>query len=432
MNFLKTRIFGKSSLDALVENLPGWYTYEEFAAQLKKEQNRSDRTGLPFSYIQLDISRHNLSGEVVSEAVFADFLLRLTGIISDNTRNFDVKFITKSMVIGVLLIDTSLEGAKTFIEKTSYTLYKYFQAMNKQEYINILQSITISSYPANKLHEADDPGAVPILLKNLRFSQNGDSPPEKGGNTFREKTAFSLYWESLPLSGDVLSMDLSYLWNNIFEDRATLSYRFWKRIIDVIGALIGITLFFPLILAIAIAIKLTSKGPVIFTQQRIGQLRKPFTFYKFRTMKIDADDAVHRQYVQKLIEGRAENHGTDDDPLFKIKRDPRVIRIGHLLRKTSLDEIPQLFNVLKGDMSLVGPRPPMDYEVEKYQSWHLRRIFEARPGVTGVWQVYGRSKTTFDEMVRLDLKYVENRSLFLDIKVILLTFRTIFKINEAS
>ncbi len=431
MNFLKTRIFGKSSFDALIENLSGWYTYEEFAAQLKKEQNRSDRTGLPFSYIQLDISRHSLSDDV-SEATFAEFLLRLTGIISENTRNFDVKFITKSLVIGVLLIDTSLEGAKTFIEKISYTLYKHFQSMNKQEYINILQSITISSYPANKLHETDNPDAVPILLKNLRFSQNGNTSEETDGKMLREKTPFNLHWEPLPLTGDVLAMDLSYLWNNICEDRATLSYRIWKRIIDFIGALIGIVIFFPLILIIALAIKLTSKGPVIFTQQRIGHLRKPFTFYKFRTMKIDADDAIHRQYVQKLIEGRGENHGTDDDPMFKIKRDPRVIRIGHLLRKTSLDEIPQLFNVLKGDMSLVGPRPPMDYEVEKYQSWHLRRIFEARPGVTGVWQVYGRNKTTFDEMVRLDLNYVENRSLFLDIKVILLTLRAIFKTSEAS
>ena len=143
----------------------------------------------------------------------------------------------------------------------------------------------------------------------------------------------------------------------------------------------------------------------------------------------NTDDQIHRKYVSELIEGNLEeiNQGEKDRPLYKIKSDPRVTTVGKFIRKMSIDELPQLYNVLKGEMSLVGPRPPLPYEVEKYKPWHLRRILEVKPGITGLWQVEGRSKTSFDEMVRLDLRYALNWSLWLDVKILIRTVRAVLK-----
>jgi lipopolysaccharide/colanic/teichoic acid biosynthesis glycosyltransferase len=180
-------------------------------------------------------------------------------------------------------------------------------------------------------------------------------------------------------------------------------------------------------LATAIAIKMTSSGPVIFKQTRFGQKGTRFQFYKFRSMYWDIDDQIHREYVTNLIKGHLEkiNQGDKEAPLFKMVSDPRISRVGKIIRKTSIDELPQFFNVLKGEMSLVGPRPPLPYEVQKYEPWHLRRILEVKPGVTGLWQVSGRSRTSFDQMVRLDLRYAQNWSLWLDLKILLKTVRAL-------
>ena len=188
-----------------------------------------------------------------------------------------------------------------------------------------------------------------------------------------------------------------------------------------------------MMLIVAILIQSTSRGPVIFKQKRVGYLGKPFTFLKFRTMRIDSDDHIHQEYVKKLIEGRNDeiNRGTEDKPLYKIANDPRITGLGRILRKTSIDELPQLFNVLTGSMSIVGPRPPLPYETDKYQNWHWRRIMGTKPGITGLWQVYGRSKTTHAEAVRLDLNYIRNQSIFLDLKIILKTFPAILNTKGA-
>lgn len=196
-----------------------------------------------------------------------------------------------------------------------------------------------------------------------------------------------------------------------------------KRAIDFFGSLVGLVLFSPVFFFIAACIKLTSKGPVFFRQDRVGQYGKNFEFLKFRSMHANNDPAIHQAYVASLIEaGKAKQETGEEQPkVFKIQNDPRVTPIGRFIRKTSLDELPQLINVLRGDMSLVGPRPPIPYEVEKYEIWHRRRIFEVQPGITGLWQVEGRSRTTFDEMVRLDLKYVQEWSVWLDIKILIRT-----------
>jgi lipopolysaccharide/colanic/teichoic acid biosynthesis glycosyltransferase len=196
-----------------------------------------------------------------------------------------------------------------------------------------------------------------------------------------------------------------------------------KRALDVAGSIGGILICSPFLIAIPVLIKLTSNGPVLFRQQRIGLLGKDFTFLKFRSMAANSDPAIHKKYVEDLIQkriGDKEQEGKSG-PVYKLTNDPRITPLGRFLRKTSLDELPQLFNVLKGDMSLVGPRPPIPYEVAAYRSWHRRRIIEVKPGITGLWQVHGRSRTTFDEMVRLDLQYISTQSLWLDIKLILQT-----------
>ncbi|HZU06901.1 MAG TPA: undecaprenyl-phosphate glucose phosphotransferase [Chloroflexota bacterium] len=191
---------------------------------------------------------------------------------------------------------------------------------------------------------------------------------------------------------------------------------FTKRAMDVVIASIGLTLFAPLWLLIALAIRLDSPGPVLFRQERVGRGGTRFYLLKFRSMRQDAD-----RIVQELL---AYNEATG--PLFKMRNDPRLTRVGRVLRRWSLDEWPQLWNVLKGEMSLVGPRPPLPREVEQYEPWHYRRL-EVSPGITGLWQVSGRSELSFDEMVMLDLYYIENWSLGLDLRILLRTIPAVFR-----
>jgi len=204
--------------------------------------------------------------------------------------------------------------------------------------------------------------------------------------------------------------------------------RLMKRAIDVVGSLAALIILSPVFAVIAVAIKLTSKGPVLFRQGRMGQRGAVFGFLKFRSMRVDSDPRVHREFVNGFIRGSANALPSEKKQanIYKIKYDCRVTRVGAILRKTSLDELPQFWNVLMGDMSLVGPRPPIPYELESYRAWHKRRIFEVKPGITGLWQVHGRSRTTFDEMVRLDLRYARTWSLLLDLKILLQTPRAIF------
>jgi lipopolysaccharide/colanic/teichoic acid biosynthesis glycosyltransferase len=196
-----------------------------------------------------------------------------------------------------------------------------------------------------------------------------------------------------------------------------------KRMLDLIGGISLLAVLSPLLLLIAAAVKLTSKGPVLFRQERIGQGMKPFRMLKFRTMRPDSGHAVHQAYVTQFIKGGDESAAAPG--VFKLTNDRRVTPIGQLLRKTSLDELPQLWNVVVGDMSLVGPRPPIKYEVDQYKGWHLRRVLDAKPGVTGLWQVTGRSRTTFDEMVRLDLRYARTYSVWTDLRILLATPRAV-------
>ena len=196
-----------------------------------------------------------------------------------------------------------------------------------------------------------------------------------------------------------------------------------KRSIDIAGSLAALFLCLPVLIAIAIAIKLTSKGPVLFRQVRLGQYGKKFTFLKFRSMYHRNDPSIHEQYVKQYIAGEAGAEsacGERAEP-FKLTADPRITPLGRFLRKSSLDELPQFLNVLAGDMSLVGPRPPVIYEYDRYDLWHKQRLLAVKPGITGLWQVDGRSRVRFDDMVRLDIRYARTWSLWLDVKILLKT-----------
>ena len=202
-----------------------------------------------------------------------------------------------------------------------------------------------------------------------------------------------------------------------------------KRTMDIVGSALLVILCAPLLLIIALAVKLSSRGPVLFRQDRVGQYGRRFTFLKFRSMRADNDPSVHKEYVTKLIAGEAERMPSRaaGEGVYKLAQDTRITRIGSFLRKTSLDELPQLLNVLRGDMSLVGPRPPIPYELAAYQTWHRRRLLEVKPGITGLWQVTGRSRVKFDDMVRLDLRYAMSWSPWLDVKILARTPGAVIK-----
>jgi lipopolysaccharide/colanic/teichoic acid biosynthesis glycosyltransferase len=198
--------------------------------------------------------------------------------------------------------------------------------------------------------------------------------------------------------------------------------KFCKRFIDVSVASMVLVLGLPFFLAISLLIKLTSRGPVFFTQNRIGEEGEEFTFFKFRTMRSGVDDSIHREFTRKFIKGDIYNSNLDSPraSIYKLKEDPRITCVGRFLRGTSLDELPQFINIIKGEMSIVGPRPPLKYEYKHYDEWHKLRL-KTKPGITGLWQVSGRSSVPFHEMVMLDLYYIENWSLILDVKIMIRT-----------
>lgn len=201
-----------------------------------------------------------------------------------------------------------------------------------------------------------------------------------------------------------------------------------KRAFDISISALMLILISPTMLILALIIKASSPGPVFFVQERLGRDGEPFRFYKFRSMKHKSGDAIHRQFAAMFING--DEHGCAEsnagEKVFKLKKDPRVTPIGSFMRRTSLDELPQLFNILRGEMSLVGPRPPIAYEIENYLPWHMERL-KAVPGLTGLWQVSGRSHVSFDEMVRLDVDYINNWSIWADVVILAKTLPVVLR-----
>lgn len=205
------------------------------------------------------------------------------------------------------------------------------------------------------------------------------------------------------------------LFKGQIEDASRRGYYFLKRTMDVFCSLMGLIVLSPILLVVGIAIKLESKGPVIFFQERVGKGGEKFKIYKFRSMVVNAEE------LKEKLNSKNEMSG----PMFKMKEDPRVTKIGKFMRKTSIDELPQLLNVLKGEMSLVGPRPSLPKEVINFEDWMLERL-EVKPGLTCYWQVSGRNDIDFEDWMKLDIKYVRERNLLIDIKLVFRTFLVLF------
>lgn len=253
------------------------------------------------------------------------------------------------------------------------------------------------------------------------------------GNTLRIeqineiRLSFHVFPESSEEDGAGTQLDPLLYPELLEEGRPGTVSRLAKRSMDIGGSLLVLGLSAPLLIAVATAIKLTSPGPILFRQERVGQGGRRFTFLKFRSMYAASDHSIHKEYVTQLITGvaAAQPTASANRAVYKLTNDPRVTPLGRLLRRTSLDELPQLLNVLRGEMSLVGPRPPVPYEFECYQTWHRCRLLAVKPGITGIWQVEGRSTVKFDGMVRLDLKYARSWSPWLDLKILWRTPRAV-------
>lgn len=345
--------------------------YEEaFLRRIAIERKRTERSRIPFLLMLLDMGEH-LPSEKSGRT-----LEKILSALSVATRETDVTgWYKNSCVVGVMF--TEIAGKQqasllsALISRVSETLR---DLLNLEQFSQI--SISFHVFPDDWDHEVGTRLSDPTLYPDLA--------EQASANRITSAT---------------------------------------KRIMDVAGSLLALALFSPVFLAIAAAIKATSRGPIFFRQRRIGQFGKSFTFLKFRSMYVNNDAGIHREYVKLLIAGKAVKQPSNGngDGHFKLTQDSRITRVGSFLRKTSLDELPQFINVLAGKMSLVGPRPPIPYEVESYAVWHRRRLLEVKPGITGLWQVSGRSRVKFDDMVRLDLQYARTWSPWMDIKILLRT-----------
>ncbi|MCO6510878.1 MAG: sugar transferase [Aridibacter famidurans] len=275
---------------------------------------------------------------------------------------------------------------------------------------------------------------LPQLIRELRIEEviiTDDKIPEEflfetmltGGRHGKVEFRFApSLFNSIPQKTNVDQIGVLPV-VTLFREPFSESGRLVKRVLDIVVAMISIIALAPLWLLSAIMIKLDSPGPILFRQERVGMDGRIFECLKFRTMRTGSDDSIHRESYQKHIKGGA---GDAAGKRGKVADDPRITRVGAWLRRWSIDEIPQLFNVLKGDMSVVGPRPPIHYEVREYDVWHRKRL-DIKPGITGLWQVSGRNNLMFEEMVRLDLYYIENWSVWLDLRIMLMTLPAVFR-----
>ena len=365
--FKNRRIIGFKEEDLennIGEDKNGFYKEWFFKRLLVLERKRSERSRNHFLLMLIDISG-------IATRSQNSFQKKIAIILDLATRGIDIRgWYKDSKVVGIIFTEPQEGGEYLLVNKMKST---FSNMLEPEESIAI--KFTWVVFPQDHPYQNKDKENAPIDLYHT---------PED----------------------ETVSRKVSLL---------------AKRSVDLAGSLLFIVLFSPLFVLIPLVIKLTSEGPVFFRQQRAGKGGINFSFLKFRSMYVHNDATIHKEFITDFIKGKNSVITDGRKPVFKMKNDPRVTPIGRFLRKTSLDEIPQFFNVLKGEMSLVGPRPPIPYEVEQYDIWHLRRVLEVKPGITGLWQVEGRSTLSFDSMVRLDLHYIKNRSFFLDLKLLIRT-----------
>jgi lipopolysaccharide/colanic/teichoic acid biosynthesis glycosyltransferase len=348
------------------EGTAGLHPQMLFRDLLVHERKRSERSKRLFYFVTIEIK------DVLTDSV-ADIKVvnRIVKALSTSSREADVKgWYEVPNCIGIIYTDVSMGAIERILDKIERTLA----------------------------------GSLPDDLVSRIGIGHSLFPEEDGKHWMRERSREAVLYP--PSSSQ--------------KPRKKVQMAL-KRILDIAVSSLGIMALSPLLLTVALLIKITSSGSVVFKQERVGLEAKKFKFYKFRSMQINSDPAIHQEFVKKFIAGQGPAAKAGETASYKIKDDPRVTGIGRFIRKTSIDELPQLFNVLLGNMSLVGPRPPIEYEVEAYDVWHRSRVVEARPGITGLWQVKGRSRTTFEGMVRMDLEYIRTWSLWLDVKILLKT-----------
>lgn len=371
----------RSSLpDPLIESVPAvdraTLNAESFRRSIAVERKRTERSQVHFLLMLVEVDPGSTSDKQ------AKSLLRILESLHNCTRDTDiVGWYQERVSVGVIFTSLEAESRATILNTILKRVSTSFKNdLTDEEFSQV--KISFHFFP-------DD------------WDQNSSDRP----------------------SNPALYPDLA----NVEKDKRRLLIM--KRIVDVAGSGVLLAICSPILLACAVAVRLTSRGPILFRQQRVGQHGRCFTFYKFRSMYVGNDETVHKEYVVKLISSQAEPMPTGGEAqgVFKLTKDRRITPIGHFLRRSSMDELPQLLNVLKGDMSLVGPRPPIPYELAVYQTWHRRRLLEVKPGITGLWQVTGRSTVSFDEMVRLDLRYAMTWTPWMDLKILLRTPMAVIK-----
>ena len=370
---------GIASLDFLSADVVpveerGVLSEEAFHRMISLERKRTERSRKPFLLMLLDMG-NGLRSEKNEKA-----LDKILSALSLSTRETDVTgWYKKNSVVGVMFTEFGAEDRNSILSTMMTRVSETLRNNLSSQQFGLI-SISFHLFPEEWNHDIPQRPSNPALYPDLASRDNA-------------KKFFCVI----------------------------------KRIMDIVGSTLALLLFAPILLLIAIAIKLTSVGPVFFRQKRVGQYGEQFVFLKFRSMHVNNDASVHKAFVKQLIAGNAPsqlgngNGNGNGNGVYKLTRDFRITRIGGFLRRTSLDELPQFINVLKGEMSLVGPRPAIAYEVEAYDIWHRRRVLEAKPGITGLWQVNGRSRIKFDDMVRLDLRYAKTWSPWMDLKILLRT-----------
>jgi len=310
-------------ITSIIENREGWCGGKDFSKILQMETRRSYRTGSPLSYVIIDLLAGTNGKYAISSKLFTEFLQELISLISINSREFDIRSLTNLREIGILLIDTSLDGAKVFTKKITEGFYEHFKKLNNKEFIDFLSLINISTYPLNRISGTSSIVARPIIDNARRSEKIETKAPEKQKSKKRVKVTID--WDTKLSDEKTNGIPEHVAEVNSDDFSIRLRYKLIKRLIDIIGSIVGLILFLPLMFLIGISIKFSSPGSILFKQKRIGYRGKMFTFLKFRSMRVDGGEQIHKEYVQKLIEGKNDeiNMGSSDKPTYKIANDPK-------------------------------------------------------------------------------------------------------------
>ncbi|GAB4363326.1 MAG: hypothetical protein Kow0042_01120 [Calditrichia bacterium] len=375
----------------------GWYPEKDFSELIKREKRRSERTRTPLTFVLIHFPRREPGSNEWNEPNYSNIFRKILLDISENTRDIDIKTIFDGFKVGILLMDTPLEGAKYVIEKLSQKFIESFDWQNHPEAPHFLQNITLSAYPINQVQDIYGIEGAPVILKNLRLEPPPTAKAAHSSNLQNpvESSQVFFNWKVKPNPDGSLSI-APYSEDGFPRASWThFAYETVRRLIDLGASLIAIILLSPIFLIISIGLLLSSGRPIFIREEKIGYGGKRFYRLKFRT---------------------------PDTQSFPSRE--------HFFRKTKLGELPRLFNILKGEMSLVGPRPLDPLTFPKNEPCAYQPILDARPGITGLWFIQGTDGDNPTDLIRLDLQYLENRSIFYDLKILWKTLLILCKLNR--